>query len=59
MSKEGFLFDLQLYHALNNFSGDVTAAGAVIQFSNLYIPHLPVNHTGRVITEVPVVAHSK
>lgn len=33
---------LQLYHALDNFSGNIMGDVEMIYFSNLYIPRLPV-----------------
>ena len=56
MSKWDFLFDLQLYCALDNFSGDITDA---LERIHLYISHLPANPMERVILEAPVVVHSK
>lgn len=44
MSKRDFLFDLPLYHALDYFSGNITADVEMTHFSNLHIPYLPANH---------------
>lgn len=52
MSKWDFLFDLQLYCTLDNFSGDMRDDTCV------YFPSTSNSH-GEGIRKVPVVVHSK